>query len=824
MAEFYKTVFTGSFCDDKSGNNIVISIQRRYPTDIGVIPTEIMFSGTEREPVSISYPDQGDYKLTPINGCECVVNIKAVDDFEIASIYPTDEREYRLNVTSSNYAFRGYILPDNCTEPFMSKPYDVTIRATDSLGTLENEPFLSSGGVRYTGFMRDDVLIRTILAKTGLLLNLNIAVNTSEDQMVPAICPMSQIYADTARFYDEDGNPYNCKDVLESVLRRWGARLHQWKGEWYVVNALELSQGAVYTWRFDSNGNDLPTTFIGDLVYAGGDDRAVRPVGNTFLAKAVQSATAFYEYGYTSNELFNGDFDLWSGIAANLPTGWGKNGTPSTTTQYRIDPATGATTTDVFVTINNNNPGGGSIYNTNLVQIRANETANVSFDLYSSAALADIVPDKAIDVLIWDSTNNMYFTENNGWQPTAAFYRIKKPASDFRNQITVNIDVTPKSVDYQMEIGLRAVTRANDTSTVFATSVNNASIRQSVSSGLAKPATGSINTQKQTVKQTFQYDSILMLHADETNSLRTSRLSVGSGTVITPTVSWDRAGFPGEGKSLQHIVANTELIMHARPYRMFDAEFKGSGYLGITDRLSIDLATGTYMFMSGKFNLKSGVHQLKWAECLTTNPPFVEEVKEYYGQSPNGETFGSPGSSTFSSGGSFVDLSGYAKTVDVPVKASNLETQGGTNDAKFVTPLTLANWWSWVKGQLQTVSAVWNFTARPTFNGVGLITAADIPKGSDNMLSKSASYTVVLADFGSNGNCTVFVDTTSGNVPITLPSAADMNGYTLNIIKTSADTNSVVVTATINGLANDLLSNQYDAGTYKSNGTSIFKF
>lgn len=821
MAEFLKTIYTGSFCD-KNSNNIIVAIQKRYPTDIGVIPQEIIFSGEEDVPVSISFPDQGDYKLTPLNGSECVVNIKAVNDFELASLYPNDEREYKIIIGGDQYSWQGFMLPDNVSEPFISKPYNVTIRATDGLGVLQDEPFLFADGVRYKGWMRDDVLLRTILAKTGLSLPMLIAVNTYEENMTPGVCPLSQLYSDTDRYYDEEGKPYSCKDVLEALLRRWNARLHQWNGQWQIVNALEMSFGSTLAYLFDANGNYLEYDSIGDVVYGGGQDYEVRPTGLTYLAKAVKSSTSFYEYGYPTNELVNGDFDDWDGLST-LPENWQASGGAVANTQYRVDQNTGLATTDVYITITDNG-GGGYILNNTTILIRANESVNLTFDLYAPNAISP--GNKAIDIFLHDVTNSSYFTENNGWQGTSAFYRAIKSGSDMRNQVSVSVDLTAKSVDYELEIGLRGVSPTSDPSFTFPTSINNAQIRQSIGGGLTRPGTGALNTQTQTLKQSFKYDSILMLHSDETNELRTSRLAVILDP-LTPTSAWERRYSAAEDKPLQHIVANTELVMHSRPYRVFDGQFYGSGYVDINTIFLFDETAGLpgiYTFLSGTFDLKSGIHQLKFAEALTDEPAYIEEQTEYYGEDTKGDGLASSGGGQFATSGNYVDLSGYAKMADVPVKSTSLETQTGTNDTKFTTPLTIANWWAWVRGQVQTISAVWNFTSRPTFNGVGLITAADVPKASDNMLTKSAAYTVLPADFGTNGNCTIFVDTTSGSVAITLPSATLMNGYTLHVIKVSADLNSVVVTATINGIVNDILSSQYDAGTYKSSGTGIFKF
>jgi len=80
-------------------------------------------------------------------------------------------------------------------------------------------------------------------------------------------------------------------------------------------------------------------------------------------------------------------------------------------------------------------------------------------------------------------------------------------------------------------------------------------------------------------------------------------------------------------------------------------------------------------------------------------------------------------------------LSGFATTDQIPVKASAVETAAGTNDDKFITPFKLLGWWTNIKTLAATISGLWNFTARPTFNGAGLITLDDVPAEADTLQS-----------------------------------------------------------------------------------------
>ena len=68
----------------------------------------------------------------------------------------------------------------------------------------------------------------------------------------------------------------------------------------------------------------------------------------------------------------------------------------------------------------------------------------------------------------------------------------------------------------------------------------------------------------------------------------------------------------------------------------------------------------------------------------------------------------------------------------------------------------------------------------------------------NNTLNKSANYTVVLGDFPNNNELILFVDTTSGNVTVTLPAFATFLNYTILIKKVDASANSITVSGNAN--------------------------
>lgn len=862
MANVYNTRYRGNFCGSVSGGNIVVEFKQRM-LDTAVVPAvvSIVFAGENDSPVTIEYEETDNYKLTPINTTKCRVNIKAQTDFELSSLYTTDDKEWQV-VISGARNWVGFLIPDSCSEPYDNKPYDVSVQATDALDTLKDIPFQNADGTKIKDYRSTYEMLSIALSKTGLSLNTVIGVNTFEQSMSKLNSPLKQSFVSGQRYIDSDLNAFSCEEVIRSILALYSSRLMQYDGKWQIVNVMEYSNASVYCYELDPTGAFVRNILeLVNTVAAGGQNRPLKPTNATVsLAKAFGNSTAYYQYGYIGNQLINGDMDAFS-IPNALPDGWAVvqgAGTITASTGTRLDSA-GNPTTDHYIIVSG--AGSGYVVNNNQVQVRANDKGTVSMDMLIPipSSVSDYV---YFSVLIKDDLGKYY--TNSGWTTTQGYYVTKYKLSDaVGKQVSPSFDITPQSVDYKITFGFLPAGYANGTH--LTTQINNVSISSSTDATL-KPAVGIYNKQSQLAAQTYTPDPILLLNGDDANLERTSPILVNGNS----TLLWSRKD-KNEQKSIMAIVANTELRLHRLPYYIFDGTFVGTGTIDVNTVLTVDKIKGTegvnLIFMSGTFDLRTEKHTLRFAQVLTEEASYVEVVKEDYGTTTDktGVSVGSPNGVTDQNGGSFVDLTGYAKSSDVPQSASNTETQAGTINNKYVSPLALGTWWAYIRGIANTISGVWNFTARPTYNGGNLLIASDIIgkadinsptftgdpkvptaapgdndtsvastafvtaalaafKGSDVVLNKTANYTVVMSDFGSNGQCTLYVDSTSGNINITPPSVTAMNGYTLNVIKTSSDTNSVIIIGTINGLTNDYLSNQFDSSLYKSNGSNIYKF
>ena len=679
MALVYRTIYQGNFCtvNDAETNNTVY-LQKRMDSGLP-IPTPIEIEFTGDEPVILEYSDKGDYKLNGINGLGCTINLIAKDSFELSSLYTADEREWKVTVAGL-LVFEGFLIPDSCSEPFANKPYPITIQDTDAIGTLEDIPFAESNGVTYKGFKSDINILNLCLAKTGLSLEMLVGVNTYEATMSTSLSPLEQNYIDCARFLDADGSPFGCLTVIESILNRWSARLHQFNGYWQIINVLEKSRGNVKAWEYTPIGESNSFKTLGNSIIAGGQNRTLRPAdGVNETAKGFKSSTAYYQYGYPSNQLYNGDFNI--AVPPALPTGWVVSGSATGASEYRINPETGLPTPDViFKIFQNGVSNAGYFYNDTVVQIRKNQKATINFAMKIPAMGAGPDSDRYLDILIKDNLGKYYTAD--GWGATFGYYRITYRRSDFIGQVNVSFDVNLQDTDYQMTLGLKAITYVLSGTTIYMeTQYNDVSVRPQTVSSLTTPSFGLFNRQTVVADQTYTKDPIRLLHGDELNTQRTSRILINNSTVPT---TWKRDSIT-EATELLRIVSNTELRLHQRPYNTFEAKFVGTGLIDINTLLTIDLlSASSWIFLSGKFDLKTGYHTLRFAETLVDDPSYSDSnlLEDYGGEKDkNGVSVGQPSTAPPNPGGAISGGGASAATL--------VEVQAGTIADKYVSPLTL---------------------------------------------------------------------------------------------------------------------------------------
>lgn len=299
------------------------------------------FEGTATEvkctadPLTISYPGDDRNVLKTIFGSEAKINLLSMTDFQFIDLHTSSGRDYRIDIYKNDVLFwKGWMLPDLFTEPYVAPPYDVSISARCGLGELKDIDIpetIEELTLAYVSNIKTQYptlysIIVHGLRKIETNLALKEAINLYHEPETDAI--YSPLIQTTVNLEAYDGMSWH--DVIDDILKPFGARLYQMSGQWWLVRIKEFKESlTVRTWDIDSYVLTAPsvettklTTFqinkpTGDFI-TGGAQLDILPAWQKLITKQ--------ELGNVDNIVKNPNFNIESGydniLKKYIPAFW----------------------------------------------------------------------------------------------------------------------------------------------------------------------------------------------------------------------------------------------------------------------------------------------------------------------------------------------------------------------------------------------------------------------------------------------------------------------------------------------------------------------
>jgi hypothetical protein len=293
----YGVKYELDFSDIKGNKRSVEILKKDYTGEIFSIV------GTD-SPVIIKYTNDDDF-YNPIIGSSCVLNIKTTDTITYDEFTNFDEREYKVRVnigvddpqadinsplweladtnweaTDFNWAastvfqvyWEGFLVSDTFREAIQSKPFDITLRAIDNLGSLEaylvpdgNINTNADGTIKTAAGEQDNIdtafyYLHKILEQTGLEFDIYIQNNirrTFDGLIVSQNRNLFQDIRINEFSLMDNFAKKNAKEVLEEILRITNSRVYQANASWYVVSNSNYYDVAIAGQLGDFDQNQL---------------------------------------------------------------------------------------------------------------------------------------------------------------------------------------------------------------------------------------------------------------------------------------------------------------------------------------------------------------------------------------------------------------------------------------------------------------------------------------------------------------------------------------------------------------------------------------
>lgn len=205
----------------------------------------------DANPFIVTYPAV-DNKLAPVRGSGCEISLLSTDSMKFIDLYTNDMLEMQIRLfKGTDMIWIGYLDSQLYSEPFdQYDNYPVSLTGNDGLALLDRIDFLNSYGYKYYSFQSNWYIITEILNKLNIKWN-NIYVGLStvsyEIQYSASTSMFSETYVLCDNFYDEDNKPMSCREVLENILRLFGAYIQMVDGNIYITDINSLCLDPVGT-------------------------------------------------------------------------------------------------------------------------------------------------------------------------------------------------------------------------------------------------------------------------------------------------------------------------------------------------------------------------------------------------------------------------------------------------------------------------------------------------------------------------------------------------------------------------------------------------
>lgn len=297
--------------DDHYGLTNQIDIEER--DYVGVITERTL---DDNEPITPMWGDKSGDKLPLVYGSEAVLKLISEADKEFIYLFTADARKYRLtHKIEGVVSWTGFIDPENYGEPLTAPPYQVEATFTDGLGKLKDELFLDDTETAYTGRKTFIEIIQIILAKTGLQLQLNTAVNWIEESETAGTDPLKQHDVDVVIF-----NKFSCYEVLEAILSE--CRIFQRLGKWWVISNTNFENDTITYHNYAHNSYTETGTDTISLLASG---YWIEKEPSFDMLSALKQLIVNQNFGYNANLVTNGDFTNYNDLLSQFET-WTNHG------------------------------------------------------------------------------------------------------------------------------------------------------------------------------------------------------------------------------------------------------------------------------------------------------------------------------------------------------------------------------------------------------------------------------------------------------------------------------------------------------------------
>jgi hypothetical protein len=410
--------------------------------------------------LELQYIPKSDDVFEAIMASQLNITIDITDYPTLMPDFTTlNDRKYLVKLFNNDtLEWQGWAISDSVNVSYTTGRQELNFNAVDGLGILEKISYPISATTNLVDLKKCLEYILTSLNLIGFPTGLNVisgisyfaegmtnrTTNTDSD-------PLNQSYLRITTFLNDNNQSFSCLQVLNEILKGFGARLFQTDGKWYIITPNQFAQSSYYFTEYDSSGTVLTSgtkSLIGNIEGYTGNTSGLYYVDNSqtkILRKGYNKISYEKDIDYPNNYITNGNLQTYTGVD---PFGWTLNATFGAYSKLKIYEYTDFNSIILY----HGTSSTANAYPNFLPSVKFNDVIKLSFDI------SNIIPYASSDIIVKvsisvnDGTNVYYLNNSLSWVSTSTTYNVEYTGGNFPTpppaiSQSITIDMPPAPTD-----------------------------------------------------------------------------------------------------------------------------------------------------------------------------------------------------------------------------------------------------------------------------------------------------------------------------------------------------------------------------------------
>ena len=410
--------------------------------------------------LELQYIPKSDDVFEAIMASQLNITIDITDYPTLMPNFTTlDDRKYLVKLFNGDtLEWQGWAISDSVNVSYTTGRQELSFNAVDGLGILEKINYPISDTNYLVDIKKCLEYITTSLNLIGFPTGLNVisgisyfAEGMTNRTTNSASDPLNQSYLRITTFINDNNKAFSCLQVLNEILKGFGARLFQTDGKWYIITPNQFAQSSYYFTEYNSSGTLVTSgtkILIGNIEGYTGNTSGLYYVDNSqtkILRKGYNKISYEKDIDYPNNYFTNANLQLYTGSDA---FGWTQSTTGGAVTRLKVYEYTDFNSFILY----SGNVGTASVYPNFIPSVKFNDVLKLSFDI------SNIIPYSSSDIIIkvfiyiTDGTNIYYLNSGNSWVSTSTTYNVPFTGGNFPTpppaiSQSITIDMPPAPQD-----------------------------------------------------------------------------------------------------------------------------------------------------------------------------------------------------------------------------------------------------------------------------------------------------------------------------------------------------------------------------------------